>query len=206
MGRKLTSEKKKQNEENLLLFLQHIKEKTVESGGFKGNFAAEVKHFKVPSYNDVLSQLFKQKIVLNTGDRRNPCYKYVSEVEPNMRMAQAVLTGVRNDKKAANANRTDKSKTIGGEPAKPWQAGIDNGTITEAGKGFTPKQAKSAPIAPKEGGVCVSDDLFSIVKRIQVLTLLDDKVSSRTINAIINEELDKKPALKNSYRKFISKS
>lgn len=193
--------------ENLLLFLQHVKEQTDNNGGIKKNLEAEAKAFDVKSPNDIFVILRRENIVINTGDKTAAIYKYVSNVEPNLKMAEKILKESREHvKKVKDANK-DKKQTPSSpeepkEPRKPWQDGIDNGTIEPASK-FGPGKTTTLPIKKE---VCVSDDLFNIIKKIQVMTLLDEKVSSKAINKMINEQLDSKPALKNSYRNFILKS
>lgn len=210
---------KDEKAKNILLFLQYMKETTEKSGGYKGLLKSLYDDFDIKSQSVFDSVLKKQNLVVGDGPPRDRTYRFVSSVEPTIKMAEKVMIEMTKEARKVNetyvakvrANKLAAKQTEKKEYAKPAEPSISpnaesilekakkEGLIQSADKQFRTKT--DADIVSE--GKIISHDLFNLLRRLQSMAMLKGELSSREVNVIVREAMLTNPIMEKAFEKFI---
>lgn len=192
---------------SVLDFLNYIHSETKANGFYNGSLAELAKLCKVKHIAEISSILQRNKIIERHGRVNKPRYRFCSTVNPSKEMSIRTITDFRKHRNAVARKWRDKKKNseFGGVAQDiPTLTELREKLVERDKIKFQPKIAQ--PQKPMQPTLCLSDELFVLIRRIQMLTINEETISSETLNKVINQALDHNPALKKSYKQFILKS
>lgn len=211
---------KDENGKNIVLLLQYLKEVTDIEGDFKGSLRSLYNDFNIKSQSVFDSVIRRQSMIVGDGPPRNRTYKYASAVEPNIKMAEKIMTEMTKEARKQNEGYIAKVKAeklakkqfkISKSYTKPKEP-----TDSPNAESILDKAKREGIIQPNEKqfkiktdaeivseGKIISRDLFNLLQRLQSMAMLKGELSSREVNVIVREAMMNNPSMEKAFEKFI---